>query len=151
MKRVFLILMVICLSMGLCSIVSAGPAPKLSSVQITAVGPDSSGNWVLRSNLSPLTNYDGYFYVEVKTVGYYSSYYFYRNGSIITPSKVTRYIHNPITSGSIITGYIDCFKIPMTSICTPPATVSTFCARFDSVNGGATHYDTINGIEINAK
>lgn len=141
-KRLFVVLIVLGLAIGFSSFASAAPAQVLANVTIDAVGPDSQGNWVNVQNRtlpSKLSTFDEYLYLQVTSIGNYTTVYIYRNGSLIDNRKISRYIHNPITSGNIATGWIDCYKIPLSALgVSPRSYLGQISVKEDSVNAGPT-------------
>lgn len=135
MSVVLLFLLVLVTSMAY-----AGPAPNLSSVQITNVGADNTG-WITAREIPTTTLYGQNVYIAVRFIGYPnpSRIFLYQNGNMIPPDQVTEPFGRE-GIGNPYTGWVYQFKIPISY------GNGTIVVQADGIQHG-TYYSTIYGVK----
>ncbi len=140
MRKIVVILILLCLVSLTASIVSAKPAPNLTSVQITYVGSDNT-SWIPVSQIPTTTLYGQKFYIAVQFIGYPNPQriFFYQNGSLIPVDQVKEAFSRE-GIGNPHTGWVYQFAMPISygnGIITVQA---------DGIKSG-TYYSTIYGVK----
>lgn len=140
MRNSIIIVVIIFLSSLLTSVVSAGPAPNLSKVQITHVGADNTG-WIEVREIPMTTLYGQNFYVAVRFIGYPNPnrIFLYQNGNKIPTDQVTEPFGRE-GIGNPYTGWIYQFKIPISY------GNGTITVKADGLYK-STYYSTIYGVK----
>ncbi|MEM5767871.1 MAG: DUF4879 domain-containing protein [Bacillota bacterium] len=150
MQKLFIFTALFLLVVMVTPAVAAGPAPKLSKVTITGIGPDAEGHWLTPAshNVSGTVAGDT-LRICVEYLGYpnWNLVFFYQNGSLISASKLENYATTYITSGGIITGYVKAYAIPFASL---PGNKTDYLGQFSvkatSGSGGHTLEDHVNNV-----
>jgi len=134
-------------------VADAAPAPNLTKVQITGIGPDADQNWITPSNHSLNSNVFGdTLYICVEYIGYpnWDLVFFYQGGSLINKNYLNNYITEYITSGGVITGFRKAYSIPFARL---PGNKTGYLGQFTvkatSINGGGTYQDYVNNVVKN--
>ncbi len=140
MRKSIMSVVLLCLLVLVTSIAYAGPAPNLSSVQITHVGADNTG-WITAREIPTTTLYGQNAYIAVRFIGYPnpSRIFLYQNGNMIPPDQVTEPFGRE-GIGNPYTGWIYQFKIPISYA------NGTIAVQADGIQHG-TYYSTIYGIK----
>jgi hypothetical protein len=140
MRKMVVILVLLCLSSLAVSVVNAKPAPNLTSVQITYVGADNT-SWIPINQIPTTTLYGQKFYIAVQFIGYPNPQriFFYQNGSLIPVDQVKEaFAREGI--GNPYTGWVYQFAMPISygnGIITVQA---------DGIRNG-TYHNTIYGVK----
>lgn len=99
---------------------NATSAPGLTDISINGISADGESWESLSDDLVHvkttfnLAN-DQYVYLRVKYTGYYSSKILYGDGVTISNKVYNNYKTTYITSGNVVTGFVEYYKIPLSA------------------------------------